>query len=140
MLVFAMMANKLPAWVKKEIDTICKRFFWQAVTDQSEANALVSWPIVARPTELGGLGVPDLKLTSIAPDGSSCKGLKRIGCGPTSLSKWRPRSGLSLQRQSSSRWGTCLNHCSGGTHWIKYKSGTKSGYYDIYMKLKQMTT
>jgi hypothetical protein len=27
---------------------------------------MVAWPIVCRPTELGGLGIPDLRLTSIA--------------------------------------------------------------------------
>jgi len=65
--VFAMMANKLPAWVIAEVDKICRNFLWTG-SDQSRfaEKSLVAWPLVARPTELGGLGVPDLKLSSIA--------------------------------------------------------------------------
>ncbi|WVZ86057.1 hypothetical protein U9M48_032900 [Paspalum notatum var. saurae] len=52
--IFAMMANKLPAWAR-------------AGSDQSiRGKCLVAWPVVTRPTLFGGLGVPDLKLLSHA--------------------------------------------------------------------------
>ncbi|WVZ88110.1 hypothetical protein U9M48_034662 [Paspalum notatum var. saurae] len=64
--VFAMMANRLPAWVKEEIDAICRKFFWAGSDGSVRGKCLVSWPFITRPTELGGLGVLDLKLASIA--------------------------------------------------------------------------
>ncbi|WVZ85202.1 hypothetical protein U9M48_032152 [Paspalum notatum var. saurae] len=54
--IFAMMGNRLPAWAKEEIDAMCRRFLW-AVDDQSvKGKCLVSWPVIARPKPLGGLG------------------------------------------------------------------------------------
>ncbi|WVZ96580.1 hypothetical protein U9M48_042197 [Paspalum notatum var. saurae] len=64
--VFAMMANSLPAWVKAEVDAICRKFLWAGSDQSVRGRSLVAWPMVARPLELGGLGVPDLKLYSIA--------------------------------------------------------------------------
>ncbi|KAJ1276687.1 hypothetical protein BS78_05G233700 [Paspalum vaginatum] len=64
--VFAMISYKLPAWVREEIDAICRKFLWAGTDGSVRGKCLVSWPIVTRPTEHGGLGVPDLRLTSIA--------------------------------------------------------------------------
>ncbi|WVZ62402.1 hypothetical protein U9M48_012158 [Paspalum notatum var. saurae] len=64
--IFAMMANKLPAWVIKDINSICKRFFWAGTDSAVRGKCLVAWPVVIKPTELGGLGVLDLKLFNIA--------------------------------------------------------------------------
>ncbi|WVZ66365.1 hypothetical protein U9M48_015596 [Paspalum notatum var. saurae] len=64
--IFAMMANSLPAWVKTEIDAICRKFFWTGSDRSVRGKSLVAWPVLTRPLELGGLGIPDLKLLSTA--------------------------------------------------------------------------
>ncbi|KAJ1254358.1 hypothetical protein BS78_K077700 [Paspalum vaginatum] len=64
--IFAMMANKLPTWVKKDIDSICRKFFWAGSDSSVRGKCLVTWPVVSKPTEFGGLGVLDLKLFNVA--------------------------------------------------------------------------
>ncbi|KAJ1281361.1 hypothetical protein BS78_04G300500 [Paspalum vaginatum] len=64
--IFAMMANKLPTWVRKDIDSICKKFLWAGSDSSVRGKCLVAWPVVTKPTDLGGLGVLDLKLLNIA--------------------------------------------------------------------------
>ncbi|WVZ91592.1 hypothetical protein U9M48_037742 [Paspalum notatum var. saurae] len=51
--LYAMMSDKLLDWACKEIEAICRRFFWAG-------KCAVSWAVVARPTTLGGLGWPTL--------------------------------------------------------------------------------
>ncbi|WVZ55317.1 hypothetical protein U9M48_005990, partial [Paspalum notatum var. saurae] len=64
--IFAMMGNSLPIWAKEEIDAMCRRFLWAGGDQSVKGRCLVSWPVIARPKPLGGLGIPDLKLFSIA--------------------------------------------------------------------------
>jgi hypothetical protein len=58
-----MMAENLPAWARQEVESICRRFLWAGSDSSVRWKCLVTWPVVARPTSLGGLGVADLKLT-----------------------------------------------------------------------------
>ncbi|WVZ77498.1 hypothetical protein U9M48_025357 [Paspalum notatum var. saurae] len=64
--VFAMMANSLPAWVKDDIDSICRKFLWAGSDRSVRGRCLVAWPAVTRPFDLGGLGVPDLRFSNFA--------------------------------------------------------------------------
>ncbi|WVZ88994.1 hypothetical protein U9M48_035459 [Paspalum notatum var. saurae] len=64
--LYAMMADHLPAWARRDIERICRRFFWAGSDASTCGKCAVAWPIVTRPTSLGGLGVADLKLTSMA--------------------------------------------------------------------------
>lgn len=64
--IYAMIVENLPPWARKEIDTICRKFFWVGSNASVRGKCMVSWPTVCRPTELGGLGITDLKLTGFA--------------------------------------------------------------------------
>lgn len=54
--IYAMMAENLPAWARKEIDAICRKFFWAGSDQSVQGKCMVAWPAYCRPTELGGLG------------------------------------------------------------------------------------
>ncbi|WVZ92032.1 hypothetical protein U9M48_038130 [Paspalum notatum var. saurae] len=64
--IFAMMANKLPAWARAEIGAMCRRFLWAGSDQSIRGKCLVAWPVVTRPMMFEGLGVPDLKLLNHA--------------------------------------------------------------------------
>lgn len=57
-----MMAENLPPWSRKEIDAIYRKFFWAGKDVSIQGKCMVVWLAVCKPTELGGLGVSDLKL------------------------------------------------------------------------------
>jgi hypothetical protein len=48
-------------WVIKAIDKIRRAFLWKGKEEVRRGNCLVAWEKVARPVELGGLGIPNLK-------------------------------------------------------------------------------
>jgi hypothetical protein len=51
----------LPAWVHKAMTKIIKAFLWSG-----SRKCLVAWDCVQRPTQLGGMGVLDLKRMGMA--------------------------------------------------------------------------
>lgn len=55
------MTENLP-WARKEIDSICRKFLWAGRDESVRGKCLVAWPSVCKPTNLGGLGISDLKL------------------------------------------------------------------------------
>jgi hypothetical protein len=64
--VYAMMAENLPAWARKEIDAICRKFFWAGAEQSVRGKCMVAWKSCCRPTDLGGLGISDLQLAGYA--------------------------------------------------------------------------
>ena len=51
----------LAAWARKKIDKIRRSFLWKGEENANGGHCLVNWPTVARPKDLGGLGIPDLE-------------------------------------------------------------------------------
>lgn len=63
---YSLMADKLPAWLIEEIDTIRRKFLWSGCDASVRGKCVVAWGAVCRPLKYGGLGVPDLKLAGFA--------------------------------------------------------------------------
>ena len=61
-----MMADSLPPWAIKEIDAICRKVLWVGKDASVRGKCMVAWKTAYRPTEMGGLGITDLKLTGYA--------------------------------------------------------------------------
>lgn len=64
--IYAMMAESLPPWARKELDAICRKFFWAGGDQSIRGKCMVAWSTCCRPTLLGGLGISDLKLAGYA--------------------------------------------------------------------------
>ena len=64
--IYTIIADGLPPWAIDEINSICRRFLWTRKESSVRGKCMVAWPTVCRPTDLEGLGIPDLRLTSIA--------------------------------------------------------------------------
>jgi hypothetical protein len=64
--IYAMKAENLPAWARKEIDANCRKFFWAGNDRSIQGKCIVAWPTVCRLTNPGGLGISDLKLAGYA--------------------------------------------------------------------------
>lgn len=64
--IYAMMTEHLPSWARKEIDSICRKFFWAGSDQSVKGKCMVAWPACCRPKELGGLGISDLQLAGFA--------------------------------------------------------------------------
>jgi integrase len=61
-----MMVDSLPPLVTKEIDAICRKFLWVGNDVLVHSKCLVAWKTACRTTELGELGITDLKLVGYA--------------------------------------------------------------------------
>lgn len=55
------MALDIPPWAIKAIEKILRGFLWRGRKDAKGGHCLIAWPKVARPKELDGLGMSDLK-------------------------------------------------------------------------------
>ena len=61
MLIYVASALDLPPWCLKAIDKIRRNFLWRGRKEANGGHCLIAWPKVARPKELGGLGILDLQ-------------------------------------------------------------------------------
>ncbi|WVZ97032.1 hypothetical protein U9M48_042597 [Paspalum notatum var. saurae] len=56
----------LAAWVRKRIDKIHRSFLWKGKAETNGGHCLVSWPLINKPKDLGGLGIINLEKFSRA--------------------------------------------------------------------------
>lgn len=64
--VHTLISLKIPDWVFKEIDKRRRGFLWEGKQEARCGHCLVAWTTACRPTDFGGLGIPDLRLASFA--------------------------------------------------------------------------
>ncbi|WVZ52900.1 hypothetical protein U9M48_003903 [Paspalum notatum var. saurae] len=56
----------LAAWARKRIDKIRHSFLWKGKAETNGGHCLVSWPLINKPKDLGGLGIINLEKFSRA--------------------------------------------------------------------------
>jgi len=61
MLIYIIVASGLPDWAIKAIDKIRRGFLWRGRKEARGGHCPVAWVKACRPTELGGLGISDLR-------------------------------------------------------------------------------
>ena len=66
MTIYLLMALHLPPWALKAIDKCRRGFLWKSRKEVRGGHCLIAWPKVARPIELGGLGISSLQHLSWA--------------------------------------------------------------------------
>jgi len=64
--IFAMMSLDIPIEIITTIEKIIRGFLWKGRKDGHVGHFLVAWDRVCMPKELGGLGIPNLRLMNIA--------------------------------------------------------------------------
>ena len=57
---------RMPAWVRKEIDRLRRRFLWTGGDSSCQGKAQVAWRVICRPKEFGGWGILDLNAFNVA--------------------------------------------------------------------------
>jgi hypothetical protein len=60
------MVAEAPIWVLEELVKWMRAFFWARKKDVNGGQCLVAWDAICKPTQLGGLGVKDLRLQGLA--------------------------------------------------------------------------
>ena len=74
--IYAMTADSLPPWARKEIDSICSKFFWAGRDESIRGKCMVAWEAMCRPSQLGVGG----RWESLTLD-SAATLYKQDGCG-----------------------------------------------------------
>jgi len=64
--IYLMMSDKLPSWVIHEIDSLRRNFLWSGKDHAVRGKNMVAWPTVYAPTNCGGLGIIDIRLSGFA--------------------------------------------------------------------------
>ena len=60
--VYTAIAISISPWVLKCVDKRRRAFLWKGTESVSGGHCALAWPKVCRPLDLGGLGIPDLRL------------------------------------------------------------------------------
>jgi hypothetical protein len=64
-IIYTSMAVEFPLWAFKAIEKFQKGFLWKGKTEVNGGHYLLAWPKVARPKDLGGLGIQDVRQFSL---------------------------------------------------------------------------
>jgi hypothetical protein len=65
-IIYTAMAIEFLAWAFKAIEKLQKGFLWKGRKAVNGGHCLLAWPKVARPKDLGGLGIQDVGRLSLA--------------------------------------------------------------------------
>jgi hypothetical protein len=65
-IIYTAMAVEFPTWAFKAIEKLQKGFVWKGRKEDNGGRCLLAWPKVARPKDLGGLGIQDVRQLSLA--------------------------------------------------------------------------
>jgi hypothetical protein len=58
--VYWLSVHRLPVWVRKKIDSICRAWLWHGEVTCNGGHCKVAWGKICRPRDLGGLGILNL--------------------------------------------------------------------------------
>jgi hypothetical protein len=64
--VYTTIAQSLPQWLLNALVNVMKAFLWSSIEVINGGKFLVIWRCVQFPIQLGGLGIPNLKLLGMA--------------------------------------------------------------------------
>lgn len=64
--IYTMVVIKMPAWAINAIAKYRRGFFWAGETSAPGGKCTLSWQCITRPSEVGGLGIPDLRTMGAA--------------------------------------------------------------------------
>ena len=64
--VYTAIAISISPWVLKCIDKRRRAFLWKGTDSVLGGHCVLAWPMVCRPPDLGGLGIPDLQIQGYA--------------------------------------------------------------------------
>lgn len=60
------MAEQVPTWVKKGINTIARIFFWTGSDNSTNGKAVVAWHYICQPKSSSELGVKNFSIAGMA--------------------------------------------------------------------------
>lgn len=129
--IYSMMADSLPPWARKQIDSIYRRFLWVGKDGLVHGKSMVTWATACRPTELGDLGLltSSLSASHYKQDGFGFKGRTSCMLGANSP--------LELIPKCKHFSGHQLSRCSamGGGHY----SGMIASFRDVHLQIWRQT-